>query len=245
MLNLILGFIIGSVTGYLITFITMRKSMNNQIIREYEAKIRNIEKTYELNLKKLELEQQESTKKATKHSLDISRSVIKGKIAEQMAPLIPDFQYLPSDARFLGDPIDYIVFNGYTNIRDNDANVDGLEIIILDIKTGKSQLSRMQQAIEKAVEEGRIAFETVRIDIDSCSEFEASTNRNIKNNSSESLIQKKRNKYPKAYTYWTEEEERVLKQKFQEGSTIEDLSQELQRQPGGIRSRLRKLGLID
>ena len=44
-----------------------------------------------------------------------SRAVLKGKMAEQFAPILPEFQYLPSDAKFLGDPVDYVVFDGYTD----------------------------------------------------------------------------------------------------------------------------------
>ena len=30
-------------------------------------------------------------------------------MAEQFAPVLPEFQYLPSDAKFMGDPVDYII----------------------------------------------------------------------------------------------------------------------------------------
>ena len=39
-------------------------------------------------------------------------------MAEQMAPLLPGFAYLPADARFLGDPIDYVIFDGYSAVKD-------------------------------------------------------------------------------------------------------------------------------
>ena len=45
-------------------------------------------------------------------AVDTSRAVLKGKIAEQMAPLLPGFlaKYNPADARFIGSPIDYLIF---------------------------------------------------------------------------------------------------------------------------------------
>lgn len=55
-----------------------------------------------------------------------------------------------------------------------------------------------------------------------------------------------RKKYPKAYVKWTEEEENQLISDFTNNNlTINELSKKFQRQPGGIRSRLRKLGLIE
>ena len=101
-----------------------------------------------------------------KDAADRSRHVIKGKMAEQMAPLLPGFRYSPADARFLGDPIDYIVFNGYGEVKDDHSSPGKLEIILLDIKSGKAQLSKSQRAIRDAVRAGRVRFETARVDAD-------------------------------------------------------------------------------
>src|SRR2546423_4428780 len=66
---------------------------------------------------------------ARKQSVNLSRSTLKGQIGEQLAPLLPGFEYAAADARFLGDPIDYVVFNGYTQLRDCDNSVaDSLEL---------------------------------------------------------------------------------------------------------------------
>jgi predicted Holliday junction resolvase-like endonuclease len=91
-----------------------------------------------------------------------SRSSLKGQIAEQMAPLLPGFRYLPADARFLGDPIDYVVFNGYSDARDRGVEA-GLEIVLLEVKQGASSLSPFQRRIARSVQEGRIRFEILRI----------------------------------------------------------------------------------
>jgi predicted Holliday junction resolvase-like endonuclease len=87
-------------------------------------------------------------------------------MAEQLAPLLPGFAYLPADARFLGDPVDYVVFNGYTAIRDEAAAVEGLEIVLLEVKQGKSALSPFQRAVARSVEEGRVRFEICRVSDD-------------------------------------------------------------------------------
>jgi predicted Holliday junction resolvase-like endonuclease len=100
---------------------------------------------------------------ARKDSVDRSRSTLKGQIAEQMAPLLPGFPYMPADARFLGDPIDYIVFTGYTETQSATPSGDDLEIVLLEIKHGQAKLSPIQRAIAKAVEEGRFRFEVSRV----------------------------------------------------------------------------------
>jgi predicted Holliday junction resolvase-like endonuclease len=41
-----------------------------------------------------------------------SSAVIRGKVSEQLAPYLPAFPFEPRDVRFLGSPIDFIVFDG-------------------------------------------------------------------------------------------------------------------------------------
>lgn len=48
-----------------------------------------------------------------------------------------------------------------------------------------------------------------------------------------------------AYQEWTSEEEAKLKENFSKGVTIEEISKLLERQEGGIKARLKRLGLID
>jgi predicted Holliday junction resolvase-like endonuclease len=125
-----------------------------------------IQAEYEKYIAELELEHKQALLDAQKRSVNTSRAVLKGKMAEQFAPILPEFQYLPSDAKFLGDPVDYVVFDGYTDFRDGDGTADDIEVILLDIKSGGARLSKGQQAIAQAVREGRIRFETLRIDFE-------------------------------------------------------------------------------
>ena len=102
---------------------------------------------------------------ARRKGVEQSRSTLKGKMAEQMAPMLEGFNYLPSDARFLGDPIDYVVFNGYTAVKDDGAPEE-VEVVILDIKHGGAKLTPAQRAIARAVQAGRVRVEVVRISED-------------------------------------------------------------------------------
>ena len=121
---------------------------------------------YEKYIAELELEHKQALLDAQKRSVNTSRAVLKGKMAEQFAPILPEFRYLPSDAKFLGDPVDYVIFDGYTDFRDGDGEAEDIEVILLDIKSGGARLSKGQQAIAQAVQEGRVRFETLRIDFE-------------------------------------------------------------------------------
>lgn len=52
-----------------------------------------------------------------------------------------------------------------------------------------------------------------------------------------------RREFNQAYTPWSDEDDAYLRERFLEGASIGDLVSEFGRQPGGIRSRLRKLGI--
>jgi predicted Holliday junction resolvase-like endonuclease len=142
-------------------------ALRAEIIERHEQQAKQsqarIIQTYERKIQKLRAEQQERIDDARQDSTKRSRAVLKGKMAEQIAPLLPGFDYWPADARFLGSPVDYIVFDGYARVRDRITDGDGMEVIIIDIKRGTARLSHSQRQIARAVEEGRVRFEVVRI----------------------------------------------------------------------------------
>jgi len=118
---------------------------------------------FQIRIWRLRLEQAHELETATKRSVNQSRSTLKGQIGEQMAPLLPGFAYEAADARFLGDPIDYVVFNGRARFGVEEEVGEELELVLLEIKHGQSKLSAVQRAIAEAVEAGRVRFEICRI----------------------------------------------------------------------------------
>jgi predicted Holliday junction resolvase-like endonuclease len=87
-----------------------------------------------------------------------SRGVLAGKAGEQLAPLVPAFsdRFDPSEARFLGAPIDYVVFDGI-------GTGELREVVLVEVKTGRSQLNANEREVERAVAEGRVSFEILRL----------------------------------------------------------------------------------
>ena len=99
-----------------------------------------------------------------KDAADRSRYVIKGKIAEHMVPMVPEvFKHNPSDARFIGAPIDYLIFDGYTAVKDDNSD-EPITVVLADIKTGNAKLNRTERKIKEAVEKGRVRWETIHLD---------------------------------------------------------------------------------
>ncbi len=79
-----------------------------------------------------------------------SSEVRLGQISENLAPFLKSFKYNPKKAHFLGNPIDYIVF-------EDD------KIVFLEIKSGESKLSDGQKNIKKLIIEGKVEFDQMRI----------------------------------------------------------------------------------
>ncbi len=106
----------------------------------------------------LEVEQQVLEQERTrirKEAVVQSRAVLGGKFVEQMAPYLPQFNYDPTEARFIGSPIDLIVFPGL-------ATGDPQEIVIMEIKSGRNcQLTPNERKIRQLVEDGMVRWEQI------------------------------------------------------------------------------------
>jgi predicted Holliday junction resolvase-like endonuclease len=101
----------------------------------------------------------ECTNDIRKDSVNRSRSTLKGRISEQMAPLLPEFPFASADARFIGNPIDFVVFDGYTRVKDEKG--DSISVVLVEVKKGKGKLTREEALIKKAVEDGRVSWQTI------------------------------------------------------------------------------------
>ncbi len=99
---------------------------------------------------------EEEKERAIKEAITQSRAVLGGKFVEQLAPYLPEFKYDPTEARFIGSPIDLIVFPGL-------ASGDPEEIVIMEIKTGKTgQLTPQERKIRQLIEDGMVRWELIQ-----------------------------------------------------------------------------------
>ena len=86
-----------------------------------------------------------------------SKEVITGKVAEQMVPFRGDFGFNPRDCRFLGSPVDFIVFDGLTE--------GALErIVLIEVKTGKyATLSKRERQVREAVRLNQVYYRVLHV----------------------------------------------------------------------------------
>jgi predicted Holliday junction resolvase-like endonuclease len=87
-----------------------------------------------------------------KARLKQSRAVLGGLVSEQMAPQLPGFPFDPGDCRFVGKPIDFIVFKGM-----NEKDIS--EVIFLEVKSGAAkQLNDQEKRLRDAIQAGRVRW---------------------------------------------------------------------------------------
>lgn len=85
-----------------------------------------------------------------------SRAILAGQFSEQLAPYLPDFPYSPSEARFVGKPIDFIVFKGLDNKSPE-------EIVFVEVKSGKAQNSAVEKKLKEVIEQKKVSWKEYRI----------------------------------------------------------------------------------
>ena len=74
---------------------------------------------------------------------------------EQFVPHLPDFDFNPKDARFLGQPVDFVVFDGL-----DEGNLR--RVVFVEVKTGDSKLTTRERQLRDAIREARVAWREVR-----------------------------------------------------------------------------------
>ena len=85
-----------------------------------------------------------------------SLAVTAGKVHEQLVPYLPEFGFNPKDARFLGSPVDLIVFDGL-------AAGDVRRVVFLEVKTGGAALSPRERQVRAVIEAREVAWAELRL----------------------------------------------------------------------------------
>jgi predicted Holliday junction resolvase-like endonuclease len=122
-----------------------------ELMRETSRIQSLIEEKYKAILESWKAREEERIRR---DALERSTSVVMGKVAEQLAPL--DFAVKlginPKDARFIGSPIDYIVFKG---LYDGSPE----EILFVEVKSSRNaKLTKREKDVRKLIEECRVRW---------------------------------------------------------------------------------------
>ncbi len=138
----------------LIIFVAIAASITAMLLSYYLIKWR-FERRFRQWLEDETLNLEQEKQRIRQAAISQSRAVLGGKFTEQLAPYLPEFKYDPTEARFIGSPIDLVVFPGL-------SSGDPQEIVIMEIKSGKNcQLTPQQQKIRRLIEDGMVRWELI------------------------------------------------------------------------------------
>jgi len=165
--SVILGYLVGKYLTEKIKFGEKKSLLNS----EWEKKLSNLEKDYEIKLEKLEKDWQikyiedigelkklfkESEKIIRAKSVSSSRRSLVGKFVEKFVPFLKTIPYEASDMHFLGNPVDYIVFQG--------LHEDEIEkVTFLEVKTGDSKLTKREKSLKEAIERKKVYWKEINV----------------------------------------------------------------------------------
>jgi len=100
---------------------------------------------------------EEKEEEIRRDAIERSSKILSGKTLEKLVPFLKNFNHSPHDVRWLGDPVDLIVFDGVSE--DNPQ-----KITFVEVKFGKSELTEKQKKIRQIIKEGKVFWEEIRIE---------------------------------------------------------------------------------
>jgi len=142
--------------------ITQTLGQERQELQHSEDTVRHLSHQVAQLQTQLESTAQEAKKQKGRAA---SAHTSKGQILEKWAPFVDhaeiDPNWKPEDWSFMGNPIDYIVWDYRL---DKDDNLEQGMIYIMDVKSAKAQLSTKQRRIRDLVKAGRVEWREIRLD---------------------------------------------------------------------------------
>lgn len=84
-------------------------------------------------------------------AIERSARTLSGKTLEKLIPFLDRFPYNPHDLRWLGDPIDFIIFDGYSKKSPE-------QIVFCEVKSGESNLTKAQREIKELIEKKKVKW---------------------------------------------------------------------------------------
>jgi len=96
------------------------------------------------------------TKEARRDAVQRSQAATMGKVYEQLIPYLPDFRWNPKDARFIGTPVDFLVFDGLS-----EGQVRA--VVFVEVKTGTSAMTTRERQVRDAIRGQRVEWQQLSL----------------------------------------------------------------------------------
>lgn len=168
----IIAIVVGFLIGKYITEQIKWADKKRLIDEKWKSKLESLMKDYQMELKKTthdwelkystelaEIKEliQQAEKYMRQDAVSRSRRTLLGKLWEQVSPFIPKFPFKPSDMKFLGAPIDFVIFDGM-------GEKDIKKVVFLEVKSGDSRLNSQEKRLKEIIEDGKVTWRLFNID---------------------------------------------------------------------------------
>lgn len=125
---------------------------NNSLLENNKKLLSDFEDSNKAYVEALELLAKEKENNKTILSQKKSSETRIGQMTEHLVPFLDAFPYDPKNAHFMGQPIDFVVFD-----------YDDGKIVFVEVKTGNAKESARQKLIKNIIKNGRVYYEKIRI----------------------------------------------------------------------------------
>jgi predicted Holliday junction resolvase-like endonuclease len=137
------------------------KSSLEKIKEENKTNLEKLAKEWQVkylqDMEDLEKSFKNSEKIIKAKSVSSSRRSLVGKFIEKFVPFLKMLDYEASDMHFLGQPVDYIIFDG--------LHKDEIEkVVFVEVKTGDSKLTKREKSLKDTIEKRRVEWKEINID---------------------------------------------------------------------------------
>jgi predicted Holliday junction resolvase-like endonuclease len=119
--------------------------------KAFPAETLKIQEQLKDELRKREVKLEKRKKLATEKAEITTKAVNVGKNLEKVLPTMKDFKWNVPDSKFLGDPIDLVIFNGLSM-----GKVSSLSFV--EVKSGNASLNNHQKSIRDAIEDRKVSY---------------------------------------------------------------------------------------
>jgi predicted Holliday junction resolvase-like endonuclease len=96
------------------------------------------------------------SKTISREAIKGSRAAVTGHVLERVAPYLPDFGFNPRDMRFIGDPVDFVVFDGLS-----DGQVRN--VVFVEVKSGNAEPNGNERRVKAAITARRVEWALYRV----------------------------------------------------------------------------------
>ena len=98
----------------------------------------------------------EHTNRISREAIRGSQNAVVGRVSERLAPYLPDFGFNPRDARFIGDPVDFVVFDG---LSDGEVR----RVIFVEVKSGAGNLNGNERKVRNVIQQRLVHWSLIHI----------------------------------------------------------------------------------